>query len=148
MWLLAACSRTRVKSSLDRRRTFFFFFLSLDVETVTADRVPPSPPSPPHSPKGPTDRTKPACRIFVGRLRREAATTRSDGADRARRTLDLAVVIGHGLFDWNKVITCYLLRRCPPPPAEALRLTFQTWSRSASIHLGRPNHFLSVLVSS
>lgn len=28
-------------------------------------------------------------------------------------TLDLALVIGHALFDWDKVITCYLFRNCP-----------------------------------
>lgn len=27
--------------------------------------------------------------------------------------LDLALVIGHALFDWDKVITCYLFRHCP-----------------------------------
>lgn len=131
---LAACNRTCVTSSLDCRRIFFFY-----VETVTADRAPPLP-----HPKGLTDRTKPPHRIFVRRPLWEAETRRSDGADRARRTLDLAVVIGHGLFDWNKVITRYLFRHRPPPPSpplsspvpsnllQALKLTLPTWRPSRS----------------
>lgn len=52
----------------------------------------------------------PAASLFWSPIGRQ--TKQSVGADWAC-TLDLALVIGHGLFDWDKVITCYLFRHCP-----------------------------------
>lgn len=63
-------------------------------------------------PRGTADKTKPPHCIFVLESHR--------GANQAKclsrlstSTLDLALVIGHALFDWDKVITCYLFRHCP-----------------------------------
>lgn len=67
-------------------------------------------------PQGTADRTKPPCCIFV--------LESHQGANQAKYwsrlsfcTLDLALVIGHALFDWDKVITCYLFRHCPSQSA-------------------------------
>ncbi len=62
------------------------------------------------------DRTKPPCCIFVQESHREANQAKC-WSTLSSCTLDLALVIGHALFDWDKVITCYLFRHCPSQSA-------------------------------
>lgn len=61
---------------------------------------------------GTADRTKPPCCIFVLESHRGANQAKC-WSRLSSCTLDLALVIGHALFDWDKVITCYLFRHCP-----------------------------------
>lgn len=67
-------------------------------------------------PRGTADRTKPPCCIFVLESHRGANQAKC-WSRLSSCTLDLALVIGHALFDWDKVITCYLFRHCPSQSA-------------------------------
>lgn len=55
---------------------------------------------------------KPPCCIFVLESHRGANQPKC-WSRLSSCTLDLALVIGHALFDWDKVITCYLFKHCP-----------------------------------
>lgn len=52
------------------------------------------------------------CCIFVLESHREADQAKWWGS-LSSCTLDLTLVIGHALFEWDKVITCHLFRHCP-----------------------------------
>lgn len=68
-------------------------------------------------PQETADRTKPPCCIFV--LESHWGANQAKCWSRLSScTLDLVLVIGHALFDWDKVITCYLFRHCPLQSAE------------------------------
>lgn len=66
--------------------------------------------------QGIADSTQPP-RCILGLESHQGAKQHKCWSRLSSYTLDLALVIGHALSDWDKVIACFFFHRCPLPAA-------------------------------